>query len=132
MLHREFRHKYFTLFWNFISGLAESGLKGPNSRLNSLIIGNLWVETGSYLTAHTTTHSRVQRDFPANGERPRIGGACCRRLVSANEQLDLRGRFGASVSGSLNPVSWRRRPLSAETRFESRATAREVRAPDAA
>jgi hypothetical protein len=83
-------------------------------------------------TASATTHSRIQRDFPASGKRPRIGGACCRRLVSAKEQLDLRGRFGAFVSGPRNPVSRRRRSLSAETRFESRATAREVRAPHAA
>ena len=67
------------------------------------------------MTAHTTTHSRVQRDFPASGERPRIGGVCCRRLVSANVPLDLGGRFGAFVSGPRNPVSWRRRSLSAET-----------------
>src|ERR1700677_385127 len=106
MLHREFRHKYLTLFWNFISGLTESGLEGPNSRLNSLIIGDLWVETGSYLTAHTTTHSRVRRDFLANGQRPRIGGARRRRLVSGIEPLDLGGRFGAFVSGHRNPVSW--------------------------
>src|ERR1700683_3572584 len=84
------------------------------------------------MTAHTTTHSRVQRVCPASGDGPGIGGACCRRLVSANEPLDLGGRFGAFVSGPRNPVSWRRRSLSAETRFESRATAGEVRAPDAA
>jgi hypothetical protein len=30
---------------------------------------------------------------------PELAGACCRRLVSANEQLDLGGRFGAFVSG---------------------------------
>jgi hypothetical protein len=80
----------------------------------------------------STTHSRVRGDFPASGERPRIGGACCGRLVSANERSDLGGRFGAFVSGPRNPVSWRRRLWPTETRFESRATGREVRAPDAA
>jgi hypothetical protein len=47
------------------------------------------------------------RDFLASGERPRIGGAFYRRVASANERLDFRGRLGAFVSGPRNPVSWR-------------------------
>jgi hypothetical protein len=44
-----------------------------NSRLISLMNGNLPEETGSNATASTTTHSGANRDFPWFAEYPRFG-----------------------------------------------------------
>jgi hypothetical protein len=50
-----------------------------------------------------TTQSHSNGDFPAFGEKPRIGGLACRCLVSASGQVDSNGHFGAFISGLKIP-----------------------------
>jgi hypothetical protein len=79
-----------------------------------------------------TTHSRVQRDFPASGEtapnwrRMPAAPRLCKRAVGFGRPF-RRFCLWPRNSGFLA-----RRSMSAETRLESRATAREVQAPHAA
>jgi hypothetical protein len=50
-----------------------------------------------------TTQSASNGDFPAFGEKPRIGGLACWCVVSASGQVDSNGHFGAFVSGLKIP-----------------------------
>ena len=80
--------------------------------------GHSGSETGSHSTASATTHSRERGDFLAASEWPAIGGLCRGRFGLVGDQFGPRGDFGPVVSSPLNPVSRKRRLLSAETRFE--------------
>src|SRR5215467_11117440 len=65
-----------------------------------------------------TTHSFEPRDFPETSKRPAIGGLRRRRFGLRGDLFPPGGDFGQVVSGPRNPVSRKRRPSSAETRFE--------------
>jgi hypothetical protein len=65
-----------------------------------------------------TTHSFEPRGFPETSKRPAIGGLRRRRFGLRGDLFRPGGDFGRVVSGPRNPVSRKRRPLSAETRFE--------------
>src|SRR5262249_16178190 len=81
----------------------------------------IWqVQTGSTRTASTTTHSREPGDFPETSKRPALGGLRRRRFGLRGDLFRPGGDFGRVVSGRGNPVSRKRRPSSAETRFECR------------
>src|SRR5260370_14750122 len=73
-----------------------------NSLLNSLLAGNLGVETGSIRAASTTTQSRATGDFLKVYERPRIGGGPCDGSFSETASLQSAGRF---LHFSLAPKS---------------------------
>src|SRR5260370_40512325 len=78
-------------------------LFSKNSLLNSLLAGNLRVETGSIRAASTTTQSCATGDFLKVYERPRIGGDLCDGSFSETASLRAAGRFCAFFSGPEIP-----------------------------
>src|SRR5262249_2367595 len=68
--------------------------------------------------AGPTTHSFAPRDFPETSKRPALGGLRRRRFGLRGDLSGREAFLGRVVSGPRNPVSRKRRPSSAETRFE--------------
>src|SRR5437016_7134759 len=68
-----------------------------------------------------TTQCRATGDFLELCERRRFGGVVCASAVSDAARFCWVGHFAGSVSGPQIPVSRKRRPKPAETRFERRS-----------
>src|SRR5258708_35853769 len=77
-------------------------LFSKNSLLNSLLAGNLDVETGSIWTASATTQSYAPGDFLKEYEKPRIGGI---RGTVRSQRRHRYGRQVVSAHFSLAPKS---------------------------
>src|SRR5258708_36512986 len=77
-------------------------LFSKNSLLNSLLAGNLDVETGSIWTASATTQSYATGDFLKEYEKPRIGGI---RGAVRSQRRHRYSRQGVSAHFSLAPKS---------------------------
>src|SRR5260370_249206 len=95
-------------------------LFSKNSMLNSLVAGNLRVETGSIRAASATTQSCATGDFLKVYERPRVGGDLCDGSFSETAPLQSAGRFCAFFSGPEIPFPGNGDRERQRLRFESR------------